>query len=263
MKFLLIRMNKMNNYNLIKEPVEVKKFLNLIPELQLNECMTVALFVRKKYAKDYPELSLDNNDSCFDRTILGKSKKDRDSDFNANVYRSILRYDAPYGAYVDRKGNNLPEDVLALYMSVNPRSAIKGTKELIKDLTEECFLQTHRDVYVGNLVSRAKTKIQKNPSRKLIADIDIDIKDENVLNAFRKLVNDHDSEVATIETRGGYHILVDIQIMAEVNSKWFVDITNLARTFNDSVDKDVVEFKTDTLCPIVGTMQGGFLVKFI
>ena len=257
----------MEYYNLIREPEETKKFIKLVmPTMQLNECATVALFVRKKYAKDNPEmahLSLDNNDACFDRTIVSASQKDRDRDFNAKLFRSILKYSAPFGSYVDRKGQDLPEELLSLYMSLNPRCAVKGTKELITDLTEECFLQTSKSVFVGNLVSRAKTKLQKNVSKKYIADIDIDVKDEDVLKDFRRLVGEWGAEIVSVETRGGYHVLVDIQTMTDVEPKWFMKISDLARAYNDSVDKDVVEFKTDTLCPIVGTLQGGFVVRMI
>ena len=257
----------MEFYNLVREPEEVKKFLKFLPEHLKNECLTVALFFRKKYVRDNPEyshLSLSNDDGCWDRTIVSSTLRDKETDFLAKVFRSILRYNCPIGAYVDRKEQPIPEGAISLYMSINPRCAIKGAKELMNELTRDCFLPSSSETpFVGNLVSRAKTKVQKNVSRKLIADIDIDVKDETILNRFRDLVSLWDSEVCAIETRGGYHVLCDIQKMSRENPKWFVDIKKYADEFRDKDGKELVEFKTDTLSPIPGTLQGNHLVKLI
>ena len=257
----------MECYNLIQNPEEVKRFLNILPEQSMNECLTIALFVRKKYAKgnkSMEHLSLSNDDGCWDRTIVSASKRDRDNKLQSKVYRAILKYNTPIGTWVDRNGVDLPEDLLSLYISINPRCAVKGTRELISSINRDCFLPTtSEEPFVGNLVSRAKTMLQKNVSRKLIADIDIDIKDENVLKVFRDLVQGWDSEVCSIETRGGYHILTDINKMSEANKKWHPIISKLADEYKDEEGKSLVEFKTDTLCPIVGSKQAGFTVKII
>ena len=255
----------MDFYNLLPEPEETKRFLELLPEHGLNECLTVAVFLRKKYVKDNPEfahLSLSNDDGCWERTIVAHTKKDRHGEFGDKVFRAILGYVRPVGAFVDRNGVSLPEDVLSLYMSVNPRCAIKGTRELMSELNRQCFLPTSDEVFVGNIVSRAKTMVQKNASRKDYADIDIDVKDESVLHRFRTLVQDWGSEVCTIETRGGFHILTDIEKMTKASDKWYMEISNLTKEY--IVDgKETVEFKTDTLVPIVGSRQGGFVVKLV
>lgn len=259
----------MEYYDLLPEPEETKRFLELLPmDYSLNECLTVALFARKKYVRDIPELShisLSNDDGCWDRTIVHQTLKDRENDFSAKVYRSILSYCRPKGAWVDRNELPMPEEVLALYMSINPRCAIKGTRELHNDLIEKCFLPTSsKEAFVGDLYSNVKTVLQKNISRKLIADVDIDIKDIAVLNAFRDIIRTSwNAEVCTIETRGGYHILADMEKMKNANEKWYTTIESFVNNVNLELGAPLVEFKTDTLAPIVGSRQGGFVVRMI
>ena len=160
-------MNNQTHYNLIYDRDQINTFFGKLPKLEDNELYSAVLFCRKKYATDEQRHTLRFGDNAaFDRKLI----KDNDPD---KFYRELQRYNIPLGAYTDSKGNELPESVLALYMTTNPRCCKKATKELVHEIIDGNF---QKEADCKNVDSLFKNKIQKFPSRKVLLDIDIDIK---------------------------------------------------------------------------------------
>ena len=247
----------MNKYhNLIWDESQCNRFYALLPELARDECFTMCLFARKKYLTDIQkaDLNLNTKDSAIDRVII-----DNKSDWSYFL-RRIKKYEVAVDCYTDKDNKTLPSNCLAVYCDINPRSCIKALKEFTSDSIQDC-MRDKRHIDYTNIVSRVKSKVQSICSKKYFADLDIDIKDARLLKELTKmLAAKRITPWETIETRGGYHILLNLKMMNSINKRWYPDIQEIRKYFDLA---DVIELKTDTMCPIPGTIQGGFNVRFI
>lgn len=69
------------------------------------------------------------------------------------------------------------------------------------------------------------------------------------------------SSKCIIETRGGYHFILEL---SKLNGDQKKSLFKNNPLFQEKLDgKNIIELLTDDSIPIPGTMQGGFLVKFI
>lgn len=245
----------MSNYKLIWSEEQIKQFFDFIPSLQENEVHALAMFARHKYRHSSDgALKTNVKDSCIDRRFF------RYKDPVEMYVNLIKRYEVPEGCYTDKNGIALPNHVMAIYGSVNPRSGKKGAKELYVELMES--FMDNRTFNYSNIDSRARNKLQKNAARKVFLDIDIDEKDEAILHTVLQFFQGELRKVEQmiLETRGGWHMLINIKDLGKQMAKWKPELdTYLLK--NNLAHK--VEVKTDTLCPIPGTKQGGFDVRII
>lgn len=252
----LTNMNK-THYNLIYSKSEIQKFFSKLPILTTDEIYSAVLFCRKKYATDEQRQSLKFGDNAaFDRKLVKGNDPDK-------FYNTLQRYNIPLGAYTDPNGNEIPENVLALYMTTNPRCCKKATKELVHEIIEGNF-QNNYDF--TSVESQFKNKIQKFASRKVLVDIDIDTKENNILgNVLTTIEGIGVKPTMVIETKNGYHVLVNIEELSSAEKNWYrIFQTDICVYWQNKLHKEtIVEIKTDTMCPIPGTLQGGFEVKIL
>ena len=223
------------NYEIVKDEKLLLDFINWLPELEEHEIFYLALFARKKYA---PSLKY----SKTDKTQLKRftSTKDR-------LFHKIKQLECELGSYY-LKGMAALQESLALYITVNPRSQITASRNMLIKLAHLVG-----EPYNGhNLHQIALSEIQKAKSYTRYVDFDIDSKEEPLEDIKLKLINIVDSDCWEIlETRGGYHILVDPN---NANNKfWYNDIKN-------SFVCDVVG---DNMIPVIGCTQGNFTPKFV
>ena len=240
----------MISYRLIWSEDQISQFYDLLPKLDKHESHMVSLFARHKYISATTNLKLNVKDSTIERKFI-------DEDNKAHYINLLRRYEVPVGSFTDRNGTGLPDHVLALYASVNPRGGRLACRELAKELIAGLNGELSNFKF-STLQSKASSYIQKTVTRKLIFDIDIDEKNVVLYNKIMTTLEDLELDVcrvASIETRGGFHILMDIAAMHLTDKQWY---PKLHKAFIDLP----VELKTDTLCPIPGTIQGGFNVRF-
>lgn len=100
--------------------------------------------------------------------------------------------------------------------------------------------------------------IQKNVSRKLMVDIDID--GEDLLDSLRlvedatNFLTEHEVPYRIVKTRGGYHVLVRTEYLGK-HGPLFKVISEL-----DNETTGEVKFNSNAMVPIPGTVQAGRLV---
>ena len=225
------------NYQIIADQEKLLHFISWLPELEANEKYYVSLFARKKYCKE----GIKSND----KTQLRRFTSDKE-----RLFEKIRQLEIPLGAW-SLKNGAAPQESLALYISLNPRCMKKATELMGK----KCWDLINSKDY--NLHAEALSCIQKSKSRTCYVDFDIDEKaidlDTNWLN----------SEIGTnnyviIETRGGYHILVEPEKATTFRRKKFND-----NNWYQLIQKKYpVDQSGDQLLPVVGTYQGGFIPKF-
>lgn len=230
-------MNIMDSYKIITDREAFTAFLNWLPELEENEQYYCCLFARKKYCNDV----IKSNDKTQLRRFTASSR--------VHLYRKIVQLEIPIGNWF-LKNEVVPQESLVLYIMPNPRNMKTATLEMGK----KCWDLINSNNY--NLHAEAMSCIQRSKSRTVFVDFDIDTKDVNLFSL--KSIFPSDDCYHIIETRGGYHILVDLR---EVN-KYKNDLPGW--NWHGAICKAFdVDQSGDQMIPVPGTIQGGFTPRFI
>lgn len=222
------------NYELIVNPIELKAFIDWLPELKPTERYYISLFARRKYDKS----GTIKSDKAQLKRVL--ATKDR-------IIEKIRQMEISVGEYtVD--GVSVPQEALAIYITPNPRCLKKASKTLAKRLVE--VICENVDI---NPVSEALTAVHQSLGSNYFKDFDYDGVDlEATLVEAYKIVNQ--SAVHVILTRGGFHLLVEMAKIEDAYKKtWYQGLTNIAGC----------DVRGDNLLPIVGCFQGGYKPKKI
>ena len=222
------------NYQVIVDDVEFQKFVEWLPPLEKEECHYAALLARDKYIRDLG---------------IGTFNSDKHlcSRFVTNTERLLLKLkqcETGVGNY-SVKGIEIPQQALAAYMTINPRSQTKAAKWLLKRLAD-VVADGEQNV---NVYQESLTAIHKSIGRKLFVDVDFDnVPLAPTVRMMSGFINS--DAVKILETRGGFHAIIRLDAIEDKFVKsWYKNITSL----------DGADIAGDTLIPIPGTHQGGFV----
>lgn len=234
------------NYKIIANEFDLVSFIDkVLPDLQEDEKFYVCLLARKKYAPDIIKQ---------DRAKLKRfvsSKKD--------LFNKIKQLEIEVGQYL-LDGVAIPQEALALYIMPNPRCVKKTCAYVAQKLVEDGFKGKFM-----NPISLSLNAYQNKEcnSRNIYKDFDFDFVDlKQTLQKVKEVINM--DAVTVIKTRGGFHILVKISaVQPEFKNKWYLGITQIegcdlnsqGHKKNQEKSKEII----DTLIPLVGTYQGGFI----
>ncbi len=226
------------NYKIIQDENKFNEFINWLPELEKGEAFYFSLFARKKYCQNN-EIKLDK---CQIKRGLATNKE--------WLYDKIKQLEVEVGSYKSH-GVAIPQEALALYITINPRSLIKATKNsLIK------FANLITKEYDGyNPQAIVMSEIQTAGSRRIYMDLDFDnISINDVLSKIDATKLNQDC-LTFVETRGGCHLLIKLDdIKPEFKKSWYQHLTSI-----EGCDMR----GTDSLLNVVGCCQGGFTPKLI
>lgn len=228
--------------DLIYNIEEVKDFINrvLVP-LEDDEVFLLLLNTRKKYCP----MELSRSEEVLGREIV------RDNDIE-KVFRKIRKISCADGVYVDRNTlKPVPIYCVALYVLLDPRSTLKGYGEFIEDMNRwiyESFKGESKNLELYRRIDiKLFSAIHKNRARGLYFIIDIDKKDEVILDKITELLKGHIKWVS--ETHGGYHVIVNRN--NETGTIIYKNITGM----------EYVEILKDPITPVPGVLHGGFQVR--
>jgi hypothetical protein len=224
------------NYQIINDRALLEDFIDWLPELEEGEVYYLALFARKKYCAD---ASLLKTDKAQCKRFTARKK---------DLLAKITQLECPLGSYVI-KDTVVPQEALALYISVNPRSLLEATRRgLIK------FASLITQKYNGyNPHQEIMSEIQKAHGRKLYHDFDFDGVDYGETMAQVRAAVNLDA-VTTLKTRGGFHLLIRYdRILPDYLKAWHNKIAALPG----------VDVRGDNLLPVPGCTQGGFTPHFV
>jgi len=248
------------NYSLMKNEEETKHFIErVLHPLKDDEVYIVVLTARKKYC---PTIS--SSMEVVTRDII------RSNDTN-KILRKLRKMSIVENLYTDKNGDIIPIEAFSLYLLPEPRSMLKAYNEFIKNINEWSYNNLVGDNKDLELYRKLDVKlfsaIHKSKSKSNYFILDVDRKNEELLNNILNQIKTKDlsedigsslqwqhplsSSISWIsETHGGYHIILDRN---EITGKFIHEFMN----------KHVpdVEFRKETMTPIVGCLQGGFVVK--
>lgn len=223
------------NYQIIINKARLEAFIQKLPDLQKDETYYLCLFARSKYAKDIAHISSD------------KQQCKRFTSDKMRMVEKILQLEIPKGRY-RQKGNELPQEALALYINPNPRSFSKAAKASLKTFAD---LVTRE--YSGyNPHQEVMSEIQKAKSRTVYMDFDFDNAPMmQTIETVLKSVNRNAVNVLT--TRGGFHILIEVdKVEPEYRRTWYNAIKAIPGC----------DVTGDNMIPVPGCYQGGFVPEF-
>ncbi|BAV09051.1 hypothetical protein SAMN05421788_101498 [Filimonas lacunae] len=220
-------------YKIIQDEAMLRSFIDWLPDLEEGEAYYVSLLARNKYS---------------DVIKSDKQQLKRFTSKKGDLYYKILQLECPLGAYT-QKGNPIPQEALALYITPNPRSLYDAMFTGLTALAK-CIQHQQRDT---NPHQEIMSEIQKSKSRSCFIDFDFDYKAEGFATQLQSQIYEYTgpaAKVQFIETRGGFHVLIDPSTIEEQFSKsWFNNIRQLPH----------VDQTGDLLIPTPGCTQGGFV----
>jgi hypothetical protein len=225
------------NYKIINDEQKLRDFINWLPELEPHETYVINLFARNKYCKDICHINSD------------KAQMKRFATTKDWMFRKIKQLESEVGTYW-QQAIPIPQEALALYITVNPRSQVKAAKNLLVKLAD--LITKPYNSY--NVSAEAMSELQKATSRKIYFDIDID--DEQVLDIKGELKGKINEDAVTfLITKNGLHVLVELNKIAEEYRKtWWNDLNKLPGA-------DVKG--SDAMIPVPGCTQGNFTPYFL
>lgn len=229
------------NYQVITNEDKLKEFIDWLPNLTVDETYYVCLFARSKYQNKL--------DQSISHIKSDKAQLKRFTSNKENLFWKIKQLECELGSY-RQHDNPIPQECLALYINVNPRSFKRAAKESLKKFAD--LIASNSIGY--NSHQEVLSQIQKAPSRKIYFDLDFDTdKDEFDLdeNVFKFINKDC---VTILETRGGFHLLIELSKIEEKFEKtWYKNLTS-------HKECDVAG---DNMIPVPGCYQGGFTPKLL
>lgn len=233
--------------SLIKDEQETINFIHkVIKLLENDEVYLTLLCARKKYCD-----TITSSEEILSREIIRHNDVDK-------ILRKFKKSSITEDVYVDKNNNVIPEEALALYVLLDPRSTLKAYGEFNKSINEWMLnnLRDSNTVLTQNLSLYRRidlklfSAIHKSRSRPIYFIIDIDKKDSDLLNSIISVDSIKPYIIWISETHGGYHVIL------HRNNITGGYIHNLQR--NQLKD---IEILREPMTPIPGTLQGGFSVK--
>jgi len=226
----------MSNYQIILDETKLDNFIEWLPKLLPHETYMICLFARNKYIVNSPKIYGDKE--CLSRKTTNKER----------LKSKIRQLECAVGSYTSR-GQSLPQESLALYITVNPRDLQKAAKNTLKELAN--VITENYNGYNPHAI--ALSEIQKAYSRKEYLDFDFDhVEPKTVLEQLKDKLNLNCLTV--LKTRGGFHLLVKTDLIESQYKKSF---------YNSITEIPGCDVKGDPLTPVPGCTQGGFIPHFL
>lgn len=231
------------NYNIVTDQQELLRFINWLPELEKKETFYCCLFARSKYVKGIAELPHIRSDKAQLKRFT--SNKER-------LFNKIKQLECEVGSYM-QKDLIVPQEALALYITINPRCFIKANKSSVKKLLD-LAMQPYNGFHPYQEVM---SEIQKAKSRTEFVSFDFDCDNTIFGNALYEINQFMDSKsFDVVQTRGGYHVIVKPSKCND--NKWYQKMRQVLSKHSDDHDN-----AGDIMLPVPGTYQGGFTPRFL
>lgn len=267
-------------YRIVRDYKELEKFVNSLPDLGENYKYYISLFARKKYGGTVGLTS----DKCQLKRCV--ATKDR-------IIQKLKQMEIPLGAYTFQ-GKQGEEEVvvgqqsLVVYISANPRDMYKAAGAAAKktvantvDVLSKILSLDGKDInevklknilkeLKGNPQAEALSQIQVH-GKKIWFNVDIDVvegqtlSEQGLMEWLLTVINIDACKI--IKTRGGYHVLVNLNsISKQFKSYWYNNFV-LGLTHDERLERDkifTVDMKNgDGMLPIPGCVQSEFTPKVV
>jgi hypothetical protein len=251
-------------YNFIHDEKEIKKFYDLFYRDTFGEDSSIVYIISMSFRCKYSTKHLERNNRVSDSMLARKIIKEDD-------YEKFLKSLKQYNYEIDE---DLPQECGVLYATLNPRSTFKALVEFTERMNKWMYntITTKvMDKSIKNIYSIIKSCIQNQSHQQKYIQLDLDNKDDAYIEMVKEFCEEHHiTPKCVIETRGGYHYIIDsTQLTNQQKKEIFTG--QLKQLKYDGFDrngkaitKNVIDIISHTpMSPIPGTYQGGFPVRFV
>jgi hypothetical protein len=220
-------------YNFLKDEAQLELFLSEVRKtwnLEKDEVIFIALMVRNKYLTAEEKKTIDlSRANIVNRQIV-------DTLDLAHVKRAIQKMEVSEGVYLDKSGNPIPAQCLIPYFTYNPVSPVDAFAKTQKQFVDYLMELDNRSGDKANTYSRLQrldraywTNLQHAFSRKMLLDFDFDLPDRELgfqlTDEFMTSLRSHGAETFRVQTRSGFHVLVNRKT---INYNYNVDLQTLS-----------------------------------
>lgn len=234
----------MKYYQIVTDEEKLRAFVDWLPDLQKGEVFYLHLLARAKYLRDLEDMPNLKGKGSITSLICRKE----------DIIREIKKLEVQHGLYTSGE-NIVPQEALALYMTINPRGVLKAREKILNKLLS---LSLSGEMFLPH--QECLSIIQRSKSRSEFVSFDFDV-DKELFPIVSKEVGEtlNKEAIHWVETRGGYHLVIRVKdIDRNLRNSWYKEVRELLLKY--SSDTDMVG---DVMLPVVGTYQGGFTPKFI
>lgn len=237
------------NYKIITDETILSQFIEDLPNTSdLDLRYYCCLFARSKYLTEEQKGTISHIKSDKSQLKMFVATKE-------NIITKLKQLECPVGSYIQYKtnvpSNPVPQESLAVYMTINPRSLQKATKNSLKKFVE---MVIDNPTHSFNPSNFAMSEIQRSRGRTDYVVFDVDSKElsgSEIKERVREVIATDNFKI--LETRGGYHILIPPKTQISKGN------------FYNEIQKRIpdIDQAGDIMIPIPGTYQGGHTPKFI
>jgi hypothetical protein len=252
-------------YQIVYDEAQVLKFYEtVLPRLKKDEVYFVSLSARNKYlTAEERELYNLGRTEMYGKTIIHEDTPEA-------FLRHIYRFECNERGYTTRNGQTIPSKCTVCYVNIHPSSVVKAIAQFQKLLTE-CMTESmaicvdNRDTsnFVDRIVGLNNNLMafyQQASGTKRWMDFDLDMeKDEEFRKAvdFSLRVVMHVTDFVWIDTKSGYHLLVDCKQYSNDPNKLVEYMHKVARQYTE------IKFNSNSMVPLPGTTQSNYPVRIL
>jgi hypothetical protein len=232
---------------------ELKKFINLLPNLEEGNIYFLSLSARKKYLTEEEREFFDlGRTEMFGRRLTSKE----------NYIKTVKELDDFACNYTTRNEKIIPGKSLVFYANINPSSGLQAAEMFNNELNKLVF-----DSFYNKQVKPKFARLDKllmncyqvSRTNKFFIDIDCDCPFSYIIPVIQDL-HDHEVDFNVIKTKSGYHILI-------TRSTLKYNFTTILKEQNEKLlgerGKGEIVINKNGMIPIPGTLQSGSEVKFL
>jgi len=171
----------------------------------------------------------------------------------SDLLNELQRYEVAIGLYKDKNGA-IPNEAFGMYLSANPMDELEGFFSFQKDMLERIRQHINgNETNLNRIMSIFKSHLHKTVLQRYLK-LDIDTKEPKNIEILTDFFKQNGiNPYLIIETRGGYHILLD----------------NVCGSHHSILYKFAKEhplfitIEKNGMIVIPGTYQGGFLTRIV
>lgn len=262
---------KMNNQvKIISDEKELKWFFdNVMPPLKETEVYFLSLSARNKYlTEEEREFYALGRTEMFQKTLVREKDWDR-------FIRTIRKFECDERGYTTKNNKPIPSKTMVCYYNINPSDSFKALasfQEVVSEYNREAISLLVSGGKRENFLNRLNkidnnllTAYQQATGTRHYIDFDFDLenKSESYINDMSEVLEEKGiNKYFWIDTRSGYHLLVDKTQMKFNPNDIIIRGVEMVSKKNMGEVGEII-YNKNSMIPLPGTYQGGHPVTVL
>jgi hypothetical protein len=256
-------MEELSYNKIIYDENQVIEFFNIISRTGLkdDEVYFLSASARNKYltTEEREEYDLGRTE-MFDRKVFTAEEAWK-------FLGQLKKFETVKGGLYGRSGKPIPTHCLVIYANINPLSGLRAFRAFqsqMHDITFETFTNKESLKHFAKLHTHVMNAYQTSRGSIYLRDIDFDLPPEGkyLVREFCDDLNEQGVAHWVIQTRSGYHVLMNKADIAFNYPKLIGGYHEVAQS-KFGVEHVEIKENKNQMVPVPGCMQAGFPVKIL